>query len=134
MIMAALGNALNGRAIQRYFAADPVAWAAHTYLREETMSRGGDSAGITGSEEGANTEHWGMRLLRPASEDEMVAVFLTAEVGSERYGPQIRQILASLGQPCGIVEHPDTGDEAANTAGRVVTPGRPLSLPAVSSR
>ncbi|HEY2579868.1 MAG TPA: glucoamylase family protein [Streptosporangiaceae bacterium] len=40
MIMASLDNALNDRAIQRYFAADPVAWAAHTYLSMETMSLG----------------------------------------------------------------------------------------------
>jgi hypothetical protein len=61
-----------------------------------------------------------MRLLRPVSEDEMVAVFLTAEASSERYGPQIRQILARLGQCSGIIEHPDTGDEAANTARRQI--------------
>ena len=35
MIMAALDNALNNRALQRYFAADPVSWAAHTYLELE---------------------------------------------------------------------------------------------------
>ena len=38
MIMAALDNALNHNALQRYFAADPVSWAAHTYLSMETMS------------------------------------------------------------------------------------------------
>ena len=38
MIMAALDNALNNRAIQRDFARDPVSWAAHTYLSIETMS------------------------------------------------------------------------------------------------
>ena len=38
MIMAALDNALNNRAIQRDFARDPVSWAAHTYLSMETMS------------------------------------------------------------------------------------------------
>jgi hypothetical protein len=38
MIMGALDNALNNRAIQRDFAADPVAWAAHTYLELEKMS------------------------------------------------------------------------------------------------
>jgi hypothetical protein len=32
MIMAALDNALNNRALQRYFAADPASWAARTYL------------------------------------------------------------------------------------------------------
>jgi hypothetical protein len=38
MIMASLDNALNNRAIQRDFAADPVSWAAHTYLGLEKMS------------------------------------------------------------------------------------------------
>jgi hypothetical protein len=40
MIMAALDNAINNRAIQRDFARDPVSWAAHTYLELETMSLG----------------------------------------------------------------------------------------------
>ena len=61
-----------------------------------------------------------MRLLRPASEDEMVATFLAAEVASERYGPQITEILARLGQPRGIVDQPDTRDEAANVVRRQV--------------
>jgi hypothetical protein len=38
MIMASLDNALNDRAIQRDFARDPVAAAAHTYLSLEKMS------------------------------------------------------------------------------------------------
>jgi hypothetical protein len=38
MIMAALDNALNNRAIQRDFASDPVSWAARTYLSLEHMS------------------------------------------------------------------------------------------------
>jgi len=38
MIMAALDNALQNRAMQRYFAGDPVSWAARTYLSMETMS------------------------------------------------------------------------------------------------
>ncbi len=40
MIMAALDNALDDRALQRHFAADPVSWAAHTYLSLERMSIG----------------------------------------------------------------------------------------------
>ncbi|MDQ2959711.1 MAG: DUF3131 domain-containing protein [Candidatus Dormibacteraeota bacterium] len=40
MIMAALDNALQNRAMQRHFAGDPVSWAAHTYLSMETMSLG----------------------------------------------------------------------------------------------
>ena len=38
LIMAALDDALNHDALQRYFARDPVSWAAHTYLSMETMS------------------------------------------------------------------------------------------------
>lgn len=38
MIMAALDNALENRAMQGHFAKDPVSWAAHTYLSYETMS------------------------------------------------------------------------------------------------
>jgi hypothetical protein len=37
MIMAALDNALENRALQRTFAADPVSWAARTYLPLENM-------------------------------------------------------------------------------------------------
>jgi hypothetical protein len=38
MIMAALDNALENRAMQRHFAADSASWAAQTYLSMETMS------------------------------------------------------------------------------------------------
>jgi hypothetical protein len=38
MIMAALDNALNDRAMQRHFARDPVSLAAETYLSAETLS------------------------------------------------------------------------------------------------
>ncbi|MGI9004826.1 MAG: hypothetical protein ACR2FU_01245 [Streptosporangiaceae bacterium] len=54
------------------------------------------------------------------SEDDMVAAFLAAEASSERYGPQIRTILAGLGQSPGIVEHPDIGDDAANATRRQI--------------
>jgi hypothetical protein len=37
MIMGALDNALRDRALQRHFAADPVSWAARTYLGLEKM-------------------------------------------------------------------------------------------------
>jgi Putative glucoamylase/Protein of unknown function (DUF3131) len=40
MIMAALDNALHDGAMQRYFARDPVSWAARLYLSDETMSIG----------------------------------------------------------------------------------------------
>ncbi|HZU14491.1 MAG TPA: hypothetical protein VFB58_16745 [Chloroflexota bacterium] len=38
MIMAALDNALENRALQRHFAADPASWATRLYLSYETMS------------------------------------------------------------------------------------------------
>jgi len=50
----------------------------------------------------------------------MVAAFLAAEATSQRYGPQIREVLAGLGHPRGIVEHPDTSDAAANAVRRQV--------------
>jgi Putative glucoamylase len=40
MIMAALDNALNGNAFQRYFTNDLVSWAARLYLGYERMSIG----------------------------------------------------------------------------------------------
>jgi putative glucoamylase/uncharacterized protein DUF3131 len=40
MIMAAVDDALNGGALQRYFARDPTSWAAHLYLGYERMSIG----------------------------------------------------------------------------------------------
>jgi hypothetical protein len=40
MIMAALDDALNDDALQRYFARDPVSWAARLYLSYEQMSLG----------------------------------------------------------------------------------------------
>ena len=43
MIMAALDNALENRAMQRHFAEDPVSWAARLYLSYETMSISGDA-------------------------------------------------------------------------------------------
>jgi hypothetical protein len=61
-----------------------------------------------------------MRLVRSVSEDDMVAAFLAAEATSERYGPQIRQILARLGRSHRLVTDPDTFDEAANAVRRQI--------------
>src|SRR5215471_18272407 len=61
-----------------------------------------------------------MRLLRAASEDDMVATFLAAEINSEGYGPQISEILSRLGQVRSILDQPDTSDEDANAVRRQV--------------
>ena len=38
MIMAGIDDALNDDALQRYFARDPISWAARVYLSMERMS------------------------------------------------------------------------------------------------
>src|SRR2546423_7811933 len=55
-----------------------------------------------------------MRVLRPSSEAEMIAAFLVAELGSPRFGPQIRALLARDGRDTSVVERPLLTDERAN--------------------
>jgi hypothetical protein len=55
-----------------------------------------------------------MRVLRAISEDEMVAVFLRAELGSSRYGEKLRGFLARDGRDEGVLRRPDLGDPDAN--------------------
>ena len=61
-----------------------------------------------------------MRLLRTASEDDMVATFLAAEINSEGYGARISEILRRLGQARSLLDQPDTSDEHANATRRQV--------------
>jgi hypothetical protein len=53
----------------------------------------------------------------------MVAVFLTAEAGSEWYGPQIREILARLGQPPASSSIPAASGRASTTPDDAVLGG-----------
>jgi hypothetical protein len=55
-----------------------------------------------------------MRVLRAISEDEMVAVFLRAELDSSRYGEKLRGFLARDGRDEGVLRRPDLGDPEAN--------------------
>jgi hypothetical protein len=55
-----------------------------------------------------------MRLLRPATEAEMVATFLRGELDSERFGPELRRLLALGGHALSLVTEPDLTDAAAN--------------------
>lgn len=55
-----------------------------------------------------------MRLLRPTTEDDMVALFLRAEVASERFGPALEALLRRDGKARAVVESPDTADPDAN--------------------
>jgi hypothetical protein len=57
-----------------------------------------------------------MRLIRPGSEAEMVALFLRIELCSARFGPQIRAVLDGDGLPEQLITAPDLDDEAQNRA------------------
>jgi hypothetical protein len=61
-----------------------------------------------------------MRVVAPATEDDTVAVFLRAEVGSPRFGPQVLAASAQQGLDRSLLEQPDTSDSAANAARRRV--------------
>jgi len=61
-----------------------------------------------------------MRVVAPASEDDMVAAFLRAEAGSPRFGPQVLAALAHEGLDRSMLEQPDTSDSAANAVRRRV--------------
>jgi hypothetical protein len=50
-----------------------------------------------------------MRLLEPASEDEMAATFLRAELDSGRYGAKLRELLARDGRGERVLLRPDLG-------------------------
>jgi hypothetical protein len=55
-----------------------------------------------------------MRLLRPTTEDDMVATFLRAEIASERFGAPIEALLRRDGKARAVVEAPDITDPDAN--------------------
>jgi hypothetical protein len=55
-----------------------------------------------------------VRILRPASEAEVVAAFLRAEIESARWGDQLRDILRKDGVDESVLSHPDVEDAAAN--------------------
>jgi hypothetical protein len=59
-------------------------------------------------------------MLRPSSEDEMVAVFLRGELPSERWGPAIDQALLNAGADRRLVLEPDLSDPVANAMRRRV--------------
>jgi hypothetical protein len=61
-----------------------------------------------------------MRVLAAATEDDMVATFLRAELGSSRHAGQVVAALAAEGLDRSLVERPDTADPAANAARRTV--------------
>ena len=57
-----------------------------------------------------------MELLMPVSFDEVVAVWLGAEVDSARFGATVRGLLERDGLPVSLVANPDLADGRANAA------------------
>jgi hypothetical protein len=55
-----------------------------------------------------------MRLLRPIAEDEMIAVFLAAELDSRRYGDRLGGLLARDGRTEDVVRRRDPDDREAS--------------------
>ena len=61
-----------------------------------------------------------MRVLRGSSEDEMVALFLLGEMGSERFGAGIRTALDAAGQTETLITATDLSDADQNRARRAI--------------
>ncbi len=61
-----------------------------------------------------------MRMVRPISEAEMVALFLSTEYPSPRTHQQILQVLQREGWPPGIIEQPNLRDEQENVRRRSI--------------
>jgi hypothetical protein len=55
-----------------------------------------------------------VRNIRSATEDEVVAEFLRAEIDSDRWATRILELLRSDGRARPIVDHPDLEDPEAN--------------------
>lgn len=61
-----------------------------------------------------------MRLLEPASEDEVISSFLRAEIDSDRYGEKLRRLLARDRRQPAVLRHPDLADDCENRYRRVL--------------
>ena len=57
-----------------------------------------------------------MEFLSLVSLDEVVAVWLGAEIDSDRFGATVRTLLKRDGQPLALLTTPDLADDQANAA------------------
>jgi hypothetical protein len=55
-----------------------------------------------------------MRLLEPATEDEVISTFLRAEIDSDRYGEKLRRLLARDRREPSVLRQPDLADDREN--------------------
>jgi hypothetical protein len=61
-----------------------------------------------------------VRVVAPSSEDEMIAVFLHAELNSDRFGPALDEALARGGADAGLLTSPDLDDAGENALRRAL--------------
>jgi hypothetical protein len=59
-----------------------------------------------------------MRVLAPATEDDMVLLFLRAEIDSWRFSAALLEALTELGHDRSLVDHADTSDPEENAVRR----------------
>jgi hypothetical protein len=64
-----------------------------------------------------------MRRLRPASEEEMIALFLRTELASDRWRDALRVLMDGADLPERVISAPDLGDPAENRARRQLLTG-----------
>jgi hypothetical protein len=57
-----------------------------------------------------------MEMFSPVTLDEVVAVWLGAEIRSDRLGATVRSLLRRNGQPTALLTNPDLTDEQANAS------------------
>ncbi len=61
--------------------------------------------------------------VAPATEAEMIAAFLRAEIGSSRYGRDILALLQRFSAPRRVIDQPNVNDQAENELRRAVLAG-----------
>ena len=84
---------------------------------DDAGTAGGDVASAQPPERSIITS---MRNARDSNEAEMVAVFLSGEVSSERFGSVVRDALLACGQSERLLAEPDLNDADENQARRAV--------------
>lgn len=64
-----------------------------------------------------------MEWVQQVSDDEMIAVFLQAEVDSKLFGARVRSALQQLGGSLPMLQAPDVTNEDLSSTGRRIISG-----------
>lgn len=90
-----------------------------TWIDEPQTSSTGEGCARFASDRNTGTVD-PLRILRPASEDEVIAEFLKAEIDSERFAPLVFEALAAEAAARSVIDEIDLDDRAANDVRRRV--------------